>query len=341
MKKLISILLALLLAFCCAVPVFAASASDAAETFVPVLRFIASSDTHVVEEGGTTFNRIGMMLDNTYALAEADPNYNRLDALVVAGDLTNGGKKEQFDNFWKAVRGALRDETEYMGIVAMNHDGYAMPHAQMRAYYSSVTGKTPDFHTVINGFHFIGISVSDNLVLHYDAGQLAWLKRQLDEAVGDTPDKPVFVIRHEPSTGTTYGSWLFSVGVPYFRAILNQYPQVFEICGHSHYPLNDPRSLWQGEYTAIGTGAMYYADFYVEHRTAFVPEDGYQTATYWVIEADASGRVRLRGMQLYTNACLCEYVLENPADPANRDYTPESGKPPQRRRFSTRTRNRR
>ncbi len=304
--------------FCCAKDTAAPSAA-----FTPVLRFIASSDTHVRDDSDMTVERIKKMLDLGYTAAESDPAYKDLDALLIAGDLTNDGTKSEFEKLQATLAGSLRDGTRFLGVVAKNHDGYAMRRAEMRRVYSSLTGNDADFHVVIGGYHFIGVSASSNDLLHYDAGQLKWLKAQLDAAVADDADKPVFVIHHEHVLNTVYGSSLYDTwGVPYFTSILKQYPQVVDFSGHSHYPLNDPRSIWQGEFTAVGTGAIYYADFKIDMIYSYNPGDEYNVSTCWIVEVDAENRIRLRGMDVNAGEALCEYVLENPADPANRDYTP-------------------
>ena len=319
MKKAISLFLALLIAALCAVPAFAA----ADEGFTPVLRFIASSDTHVRDDNDVNMQRISKMLELAYDEADADSNYTQLDAILVAGDLTNDGTKTEFDRFWSAVSGSMREGTQFLGVAAKNHDGYEMKRKEVHAYYTSLTGNSADFHTVINGYPFIGLSASDNDSVHYDAEQLIWLKKQLDAAVADNPDRPVFVTHHEHVRNTVYGSSTYDGwGVPYFTAILNQYPQVVDFSGHSHYPLNDPRSVWQGKFTAIGTGAIYYSEFTIDDFRAYDPADCFDTATCWIVEANAAGDLHLRGYDVNESALLCEYTLKNPADPANREYTP-------------------
>ena len=306
---------------------FAADSVSESAAFTPVLRFIASSDTHVRDTDDTTVQRIGKMIDLGYSAAESDPHYKTLDALVIAGDLTNDGTKTEFEKFTAAVNGSLKAETRFLGVVAKNHDGYKMRRAKMRGVYSSLTGNDADFHVVIRGYHFIGVSASEYDLLHYDPGQLAWLKAQLDAAVADDPDKPVFVIHHEHVRNTVYGSSLYDMwGVPYFTSILKQYPQIVDFSGHSHYPLNDPRSVWQDEFTAIGTGAIYYAEFTVGATRTYHPQDAYDVATCWIVEVDSANRIRLTGMDVNAGAVLCEYILDNPADPANRDYTPQKRK---------------
>ena len=320
MKKFLSVLIAALMLTGLLVPF--ASADD--EAFIPVLRFVASSDTHVRDNNNTTLKRIGKMMSMAYSVAESDVNYSSLDALLVAGDLTNDGTKTEFVKFSNAVNDSLRDGTRFMGVVAKNHDGYKMSRQELRDYYTSLSGVDADFHIVINGFHFIGLSASADDSVHYSSAQLNWLRDQLDSATESDPTRPVFVTHHEHNSGTVYGSSSFDGwGVSYFNNILKNYPQVVDFSGHSHYPLNDPRSIWQGDFTAIGTGAVYYAEFTIDDVRTYHPDDAYDTATCWIVEVNADGDLHLRGMDINASSVLCEYYLKNPADPANRDFTPE------------------
>ena len=330
MKKLLCCLLCCLLLIGCAAPAFAASAD---EDFTPVIRFVACSDTHISDSNDTNEHRIQAMMELAYGIADSDPNYTALDALLIAGDLTNDGTKTEFDRFWAAVSGALREGTQFLGVVAKNHDGYEMKRAELRAYYNALTTNDADFHTVINGYHFIGLSASENDAAHYDAGQLSWLKEQLDAATAEDPQKPVFFMHHEHVRGTVYGSSQYDGwGITKFTSILNQYPQVVDFSGHSHYPLNDPRSIWQGNFTAVGTGAITYSEFTIDLYRAYHPADSRATANCWIVELDAASNMRLRGYDVNEGVLLCEEVLKNPADPANRDYTPAkreaASKPP-------------
>lgn len=320
MKKLL--IFAAICTLLCLCAVCAGAVQETAD-FVPVLRFVASSDTHIREGDNMTYNRIGKMMEEVYAVAENDPNYQNVDALLVCGDLTNDGTKAEFERFQAAIDGAIKDGTKFLGVTAMAHDGMGMWRTKMLDLYSELSGNEPNFHVVIGGYHFIGVSVSRDMLEHYDLGQLTWLKKQLDAAVAEDPDKPVFVMHHEHNLSTVYGSSLYDRwGVPYFNAILKQYPQVVDFSGHSHYPLNDPRSIWQGDFTAVGTGGLYYAEFTVDAWRKVRPAGAYDTATCWIAELNAQNDLRLRALDIEANEFLCEYLLKNPADPANRDYTP-------------------
>ena len=292
--------------------------------FTPVLRFIAASDTHVRTYFDTECRRIQKMLRLGYAIADADDAYGALDAVLIAGDLTDDGRKAQFNAFAAALQSCLRGETRFLGVTAKAHDGYTMARREMHDYCAALTGSGTDFHTVIDGYHFIGLSASDDDGVHYDDGQIAWLRAQLTEATAEDPLKPVFVMHHEHVRGTVYGSSEFEGwGETYFTDVLSDFPQAVDFSGHSHYPLNDPRSVWQGAFTAVGTGAVYYAEFTVDDVRTFHPDGYKKVSTCWIVEVDAENRVRLRGLDVNAQEYLCEYILENPADPANRELTPE------------------
>ncbi len=296
------------------------------DSFTPVLRFLVCSDTHVHGADDTLrLDRIAKALDFCYSEARKDANHRTLDAMLVAGDVTNDGYDEQFNAFADVIESSLKEETDLLAIVAKNHDGYQGK--SCRGKISAITGDDADYHVVIGGYHFIGVSTSKLEGVRYDWGQQVWLKKQLDEAVKDDPSKPVFVIHHEHVRGTVYGSSSFEGwGVNHFSAILKQYPQVVDFSGHSHYPINDPRSIWQGAFTAIGTGSISYMEVTVDNDRTLHPETYDQSAQAWLVEVDAANRIRLRGFDVNDSVYLCEYLIEDVTDPAAYAYTPDNQK---------------
>lgn len=290
--------------------------------FTPVLRFFAASDSHVGSMGDTQSLRMQKALKMAYAMADSDKEYNKLDAALFAGDLTDRGRTDQFLGFTVAAKSVLREETELLAVIAKSHDSSTLDKG-VHAYFSGVVGEDTDIHKVINGYHFIGLSVSKTEGEHYSEYQREWLDEQLAAATAEDPTKPVFVFQHEHIANTVYGSSDFEGwGMDYFRAVLNKYPQVVNFSGHSHYPLNDPRSIWQGEFTAVGTGALYYAEFTVDDVRTYHPDGNRNVVTFWVVEVDANNRIRMRGIDMKAGEVIIEYILDNPADPANREYTP-------------------
>ena len=72
------------------------------------------------------------------------------------------------------------------------------------------------------------------------------------------------------------------------------YPQTVDFSGHSHAPINDPRSAHQRHFSAFGTGTLSYfeLDEFDKAHGTIPPEDG-SAAQFLIVEADAGGRVRV------------------------------------------------
>ena len=66
------------------------------------------------------------------------------------------------------------------------------------------------------------------------------------------------MVTHEPAAGTVYGSSYG--GHPSLAACLTPYPGVVHFAGHSHFSLEDERSIHQRDFTAVGTSSLNYCD---------------------------------------------------------------------------------
>lgn len=300
--------------------------------FLPAFRFVICSDAHIEGIGKAGYLRLKKTIDYSLGYAAEDKAYNKIDSFFIAGDITDKGSKEQFDAFKELYDYGTGKGLNILCTVAKGHDSITMGKKSLE-YYKYLTGQETDFHRIIGGYHFIGISTS-RMKKHFNTPfQKKWLKKQLDKAVADTPDKPVFVIHHEHVKYTVYGSfdedgW----GKILFADLLKKYPNVVDLSGHSHYPVNDPRSLWQNEYTAMGTGSLKYTELTVDREQKIHPESHSECANFLIIEADKDSNLRIIGVDCMAEKILCEYYLENPADKSNREYTPEKqssrSKPP-------------
>lgn len=324
MNGISAFFLAVLIAYGSFVSIFVnPKAPEDTGDFTPVTRFIVTSDTHITTIGDFQSTRLEKMIKLGYEIAEKDEEYQKLDAVLVAGDITDVGSKIAFGSIKAATKPVLKGDTQFLATVSTSHDDRSLGKESL-SLYEEIMGQETDFHRVINGFHFIGVSASKNEGEHYGEYQKQWLKKQLDEAVADDPSKPIFVIQHEHISNTVYGSSDFEGwGMPYFAEILEEYPQIIDFSGHSHYPINDARSIWQGEYTALGAGGLYYTELTVDDTRTFHPTDYRFVSTFWVVEIDADNRIRLRAVDLGAKEYLCEYILEGPLD---RNYTPDMQK---------------
>ncbi len=224
------------------------------EDFTPVLRFAVCSDVHLSgEENQANAKRFTALYNDTYDYA-ATQSYKGFDAVIVAGDMTGGGREPEYEMFMKIINDNTVGDTQTL-VCMGNHE-----FIEYRDYdatigydvYKKFVSEDVDTHTVINGYHFIGVSYADDGKTF--KSKVEWLKAELDKAVADTPDKPIFVFQHPHPTLTVYGSVNWSdLDI---KTTLMKYPQVVDFSGHSHYASCDPRSINQTSFTSVGTGSL-------------------------------------------------------------------------------------
>lgn len=323
MTALYSLILSFLMLFASIfVPLAKAPVPEAVEDdFVPVLRFIATSDTHITALGDKGCTRIAKMINSAYAIAENDSDYNKLDAVVFSGDITDDGTFTAFSAFTATTDKAIKDGTERLAIVAKSHDGGTYD-AESLEIFTALTGQETDFHRVINGYHFIGISRAPEDGVHYSEEQVKWLDSELKKATEAAPLQPVFVFQHEHVQNTVFGSYTYDGwGMTTFTDVLNKYPQVVHISGHSHYPVNDPRSIWQGAFTAVGDGGLAYYEFTVDDETSVHPDDSKSMTQALLVEVDALNRVRIRCLDVDAGEFVADYLVDNVASPVKVKYS--------------------
>ncbi|MBQ7596203.1 MAG: hypothetical protein IJU45_06030, partial [Clostridia bacterium] len=139
--------------------------------------------------------------------------------------------------------------------------------------------------------------------------------KQAEKKAGN---KPVFVFQHPHPWGTVYGSSVW--GDPQINVVLNGHKNVVDFSGHSHFPLNDPRSINQASYTSVGCGAM--ARFELDNNCIVGQHpDGYEDAAQiCIVEANSSGQVRLRGYDLISDTYICDYYTDLSSDDSPYTY---------------------
>lgn len=293
----------------------------APDDFKPILRFAVCSDIHLKgDENQCAALRLGQLFGDMYSYADSCDTYKTLDALVVAGDFTGGGAEKEYEIFNSVIERFKRDETQLLTVLG-NHEfiNYRDKDASVGyEVYKKYINENVDTHTVINGYHFIGVSYDKDGKKF--SGKALWLNKELEEATKENPHKPIFVYHHPHPFATVYGS--VNWGDADLRKILNKYPQVVDFSGHSHYAPSDPRSVWQGAFTAVGSGSL--AAFmgnlnYIEGDENAPGKSG----GFWLAEADENGCIKLRLYDIENRMFFneYEYYFSELANPAKRTYT--------------------
>ncbi|HBL85229.1 MAG: hypothetical protein A2Y17_03275 [Clostridiales bacterium GWF2_38_85] len=283
-----------------------------------VLRFAAMSDVHLSGSSTQTeYKRFEQALDFIYSYS-AEQEYKNFDLLLVAGDMTNNGYENQLNSFAEVVTNKLQESTKKLFIMG-NHEYYNNDSkADAKARWETVTGESANTHIVVNGYHFIGVSM-DNENLDY-ASSLTWLDEELAKAVADAPDKPIFVTQHPHITNTVYGSDAW--GTTNLTAVLKKYPQVVDFSGHSHYPVNDPRSINQKDFTSLGTGTLSYFELESGMVYGTLPPNKEKAAQFYVVEVYSDNSIDFKPYDLITSQFFPNiYSIENPTSTDTFVYT--------------------
>lgn len=300
------------------------------EDFNPVLRFVACSDVHITEEkdevSGESYIKednivkYNKVFESAYAVAEQDEKYNKLDAVIVAGDMTGSGMECEYEVFMDITERNLREGTEFIPCMGNHEFIEYRDHDATVAYdvYKQFVNSEVDIHTVVNGYHFIAVSYDDNGDETFKT-KTEWLREQLDIAVADTGDKPIFVIQHPHPALTVYGS--INWGNFEIRTVLEKYPQVVDFSGHSHYAASDPRSIWQGSFTALGCSGVTGAMGNLNYISGDQYGDG-DSGMYWLVEVDAEGNIRLRLYDIVSDMFFedVEYYLPKVSEKSSKIY---------------------
>lgn len=287
------------------------------QSFNGMPRFIVISDTHFGNnEGAGPLVKVPRTLKNLQAKAES------FDAIFIVGDLTDWGTAAQYKLFQQVFDDRSIVPADLPVYVMMgNHDNYGDP---VRENYLVLD---QPYHRLVDikGFPFITTSMNGGYWHDYSEEELAALERNLETAALKYPGKPIFVFTHVPPQNTVYGTkdgegaW----GTYVFDNIFKKYPQVVLFTGHTHFPLADPRSIHQGDFTTINDGSVTYSE--VEPG---VVDEGKHPARYddvtegCIVELDNEWNVEVQRWDTYRDEeILPRWSIKAPHDGSQFTYT--------------------
>jgi len=267
------------------------------KNFKPVLRFLVVSDVHYSDDPDCVERkRMTQALKTAYELSGKE-EYSNLDALYVVGDFTGRGTETQMLSFKQTLDENLKEGTEATLSLA-SHEYFHDGEESALERFGKIFGMEPDTHKIINGYHFISVTSTNGC--HFDEAKQNWVAEELKKAVADDPVRPIFFFQHPHIMGTVYGSanW----GEDELTAILMNYPQIINFSGHSHAPINDPRSIHQQHFTCLGTGTLSYFELdEFDKYYGTIPPDKEKAAQMLFVEADADMRVRIYPYDVITS----------------------------------------
>ena len=280
------------------------------EDFIPEIRLIVYTDTHNENEN------VADMISTAYSLFDNSEDYKGVDAFIGLGDFSSIGTEPDYEAYAAVLKENIREETLYINVLG-NHEFKTESYNELfEKYFPHSANEVFE----INGFSLIAFSGERSLTeWTFTPKSLIWLDSAIEEAEKTAGDKPVFVFQHPHPFGTVYGSSIWCT--PQLNPVFAGHNKVINFSGHSHFPLNDPRSINQTSYTSVGVGAMARFELDKNYVVGQHPEGYEDAAQFLVAEADSDGRIRLRGYDLISDTFFCDYYIENINDESTYAYT--------------------
>lgn len=302
-----------------------------------VLSFGALSDVHCQDGQTMPTSKFLSALNQLKDYAAKSGDKNGLDAVAIAGDLTQSGRVSEA-RMVKDTYQLVFDETEVPLIFTTgNHEelyGGVLLMSDMLSIFgksffeSDLTEYATDFKNgsrlcKVGDYYFIFINPDSNgkyykvngVAAPYAASTKEWLDNTLKTLTEKDPGKSVFLFTHPMIHNTVYGSDLYTAdNLMWYTTdltdILSKYPQVVTFSGHLHFPLNDPRSIMQTDFTSLGCGSVRYMAIedgnYIDMSSKTVMKDCNEYSQGLLVQVDANGNIRFTRMDFYNKTTIGE-----------------------------------
>ena len=296
------------------------------------------SDVHINNGAAQTNKWKNALTQLRDKAAEQDPH--GLASVLIAGDLIDNPNTSYLETL-KSTYESVFDPTKVPMIYTVgNHDvnnyRWTSSMVSQAAYMRSTLGDNYFLfdldkemgvshecrHCKVGDYHVLAITPNGTSPVVYDPEAIKWLDETLAAITSAEPDKYVIVITHPMIYNTVYGSLLgeadgvWSVSSTGYWAtrvltdVFKKYPQVIDFGGHLHFPLQDPRSIWQGDFTVLGCASVRYmaieAAGYEDMSSATVMKDCNEFSQGNLLQFDKNGNMRVLRMDFYNNAVIGE-----------------------------------
>lgn len=212
--------------------------AEAAET--RVARFIIGSDVHIPAYNSP--NKLPVVLQWMSGMAP--------DRICLVGDIVDQGLQSYYDQL-NAILSASPFSSDIQGSFVFsqgNHETYSVGVDGAPALFTSNLGQEPNKLLSVNGVPVITLGPNSGSDSNYanDYDDLSdYLSTIESDTTTYTPGMPILVLCHHSIPNTAYASpeWHGSYGN--LIDLMQGYPQIIHVSGHSHSTIEDARSIDQ------------------------------------------------------------------------------------------------
>jgi len=189
--------------------------------------------TNIIDHAGGIEELDGVVLlgDILYTSETATPNYDFVTNSTPFNEIKDAGKLMY-----------IMGNHEYPLNATLAKAPEKVEEAQ--TLFIEKTGEPLQEDTVIGGFHFITVS-SQDYTNALTLEQEQYIMERVNIALSEDDKKPVFLFLHQPVDGTLNGSLKSDKQSSEFEEFVKNEPRLVVVCGHMHYTLSDPHSIYQ------------------------------------------------------------------------------------------------
>lgn len=280
------------------------------------LSFAILSDVHIDKDNDSK----EIKLDR--ALGIINERMTNIDKYIFTGDYTNRGFITEYNLFNKIYYNNVSSKDKRI-ILMGNHDYWnELDIESSKKRFKNELNKELYYSEKVKGYTFISLSTENEFVEgYYSNKSLEFASREIEKSIKEDKSRPIFIFMHHPPKNTIYGSEYW--GTNGVNECLSKYPQVILFAGHSHFPLNDERSIYQKDYTIVSAGAICGIGLEEGHVEGKTPSDAIKTSQGLIVKVDKNNKVIISRMDFLNNEEIKEPWIIDTFNKVNFKYTEE------------------
>lgn len=269
------------------------------------LIFAILSDVHINENDKSKSDKLNNALS---IINKREPT---IDKYIFTGDYTNSGFIEEYNLFNDIYFKSVLNEDKRIMLMG-NHDYWnELKIEESKERFKKELKQNLYGFEKIKGYTFISIS-SENDSIHgyYSKESIELAKIDIEKSIDENANKPIFIFTHHPPKDTIYGSDIW--GNSDLKNVFDNYPQVILFAGHSHFPTNDERGIYQESYSVVTAGGIGGMELEEGKIDGSIPKDSSNFSQGLIVKIDEDNKVIITKIDFSNNEEIkSPWIIDN------------------------------